>query len=63
MPDENEAKEIAKRIDKYDGFPQVMGMIDGSHIPLKAPKESYADYVNRKGWTSVNLQPVVESET
>ncbi|KAK7912492.1 hypothetical protein WMY93_012703 [Mugilogobius chulae] len=42
------------------GFPQCGGAIDGSHIPIIAPKENHADYFNRKGWHSVILQGIVD---
>ena len=32
------------------------GAIDGSHIPIIAPKESHGDYLNRKGFYSLILQ-------
>uniref|UniRef100_A0A672Z6H4 DDE Tnp4 domain-containing protein n=1 Tax=Sphaeramia orbicularis TaxID=375764 RepID=A0A672Z6H4_9TELE len=40
-------------------FPQVAGAIDGTHIPIKAPRDTPADYYNRKGQYSVILQAVV----
>ncbi|XP_048590712.1 protein ANTAGONIST OF LIKE HETEROCHROMATIN PROTEIN 1-like [Nematostella vectensis] len=43
------------------GFPQCVGAIDGSHIPVKAPIEFHADYYNRKGWYSIILQGAVDS--
>ena len=51
---------IKKFKDKW-GFPQCVGAIDGSHIPIKAPTEFHADYYNRKGWYSIILQAVVDS--
>lgn len=36
----------------------IVGIIDGSHIPIKAPKQNPASYVNRKGYHSVILQGV-----
>ena len=46
----------------YDiaGFPGVLGCIDCTHIPIKAPsapEQEYA-YVNRKGFHSVNVQAI-----
>ena len=38
------------------GFHDVLGGIDGSHIPISAPRFCPENYVNRKGWHSVNLQ-------
>ena len=38
-----------------------IGAIDGSHIPIKAPVESSASYVNRKGFHSILLQGIVLS--
>ena len=37
------------------------GAIDGTHIPIIAPTESRTVYVNRKGFHSVIVQAVVDS--
>ena len=42
------------------GFPQTVGAIDGSHIPILKPQESASDYYNRKGYYSVIMQAVVD---
>ena len=44
---------------KWD-FPQCVGAIDGSHIPIIAPKDNPLDYYNRKGYHSVVLQALVD---
>ena len=45
------------------GYPQYVGAIDGSHIPIVSPTEYPADYHNRKGWHSIIvLQAVVDHE-
>lgn len=41
-------------------FPQVVGAIDGSYIPIKAPVDSPSHYYNRKGQYSIILQAVVD---
>jgi len=45
------------------GFPMCAGAIDGTHIPIIAPKESHTDYVNRKGYHSIIMQAVVCSRS
>ncbi|XP_071810727.1 uncharacterized protein [Apostichopus japonicus] len=42
------------------GFPQCVGAIDGSHIPIISPTDHPADYYNRKGFHSIVLQAVVD---
>lgn len=42
-------------------IPSVVGVVDGSHIPIVAPRLHAADYYNRKGFHSILLQGVVSS--
>ena len=57
-----EGDELTGVIDGYKkfGFPNCGGAIDGTHIPIIAPSEHHADYVNRKGWYSVIMQGVCD---
>ncbi|KAJ8914227.1 hypothetical protein NQ315_003590 [Exocentrus adspersus] len=57
-PDINEANGIAARVENKTRFPGVIGMIDGCHIPIKAPAHNPVDYYNRKSFHSVILQGV-----
>ncbi|XP_068192101.1 putative nuclease HARBI1 isoform X2 [Antennarius striatus] len=38
------------------GFPDIIGCIDGTHIPIKAPSQNEAKYVNKKSIHSINVQ-------
>lgn len=40
-------------------FPKTIGAIDGTHIRIDAPKENPADYINRKGFHSIQLQVTI----
>ena len=56
--------EILQVIQEYEnkwGFPMCAGCINGTRIPIIAPKENHKDYVNRKGFYSIQMQAVVDS--
>ena len=40
---------------------QVIGAIDGTHIPIIAPRDRPSDYFNRKQRYSLNVQAVSDS--
>lgn len=41
-------------------FPGIIGCIDGTHIRIIAPSKDESDFVNRKGFHSVNVQGVCD---
>ena len=55
---EREVQELVNQfhVNVYHGFPQCMGAVDGTHIPIKEPTENACDYINRKGYASINVQ-------
>lgn len=40
------------------GFPGVIGCVDGTHIKIQAPHQNENDFVNRKGFHSINVQAI-----
>lgn len=44
------------------GFPDVLGCVDGTHIRIKTPTLHEPDYVNRKGYHSINAQIVCDAD-
>ena len=61
LPKDEELDAIIKVYKERWGFPMCCGAIDGTHIPIIAPTENHADYVNRKGYHSIVMQAVVDS--
>ncbi|XP_062596179.1 putative nuclease HARBI1 [Saccostrea cucullata] len=42
------------------GFPGIIDVLDGTHIRLSSPIGGDSDYINRKGYPSIQLQIVVD---
>ncbi|CAL9693780.1 unnamed protein product [Knipowitschia caucasica] len=61
-PDQERLQTIAEYFENRWGLPNCVGAVDGSHIPIVAPKEFHTDYFNRKGWHSIVLQAVVDGK-
>ena len=49
----NQLQNVIQGFEDKCNFPQCAGAIDGSHIPIQAPKLNHTDYYNRKGWYSI----------
>lgn len=56
LPSTQEAAAIANIFEVRCHLPHIFVANDGSHIPTKAPKKG----VNRKMWTSYNMQATVD---
>jgi len=61
MPDYNECEIIASHFEKKTHIPQLIGAIDGTHIPILPPSDGYRNFINRKGWPSIILQAVSDN--
>lgn len=49
-------QEISTAVEEASGIPNVMGMIDGTHISIRAPVKHPEVYVCRKKFHSINVQ-------
>ncbi|XP_039503140.1 putative nuclease HARBI1, partial [Pimephales promelas] len=54
-------REVTEQLEFPLGFPNVVGCIDGTHIPIIAPSENEADYVNRRSIHSINVQIICDA--
>jgi len=59
-PDEEECAVIAQSFEEKHCLPNVLGAIDGSHIPITPTREGAADFRNRKHYYSLIMQAVVD---
>ena len=60
MPQGDRLKDVIRGFEARWSFPQVAGVIDGTHIPILRPQDSGTDYYNRKGFYSVVMQSVID---
>ncbi|XP_061170345.1 putative nuclease HARBI1 [Saccostrea echinata] len=52
------ATKVKEGFRRVAGFPKVLGCIDGTQIRIQTPSLNEPDYVNRKGFHSLNVQMV-----
>ena len=52
--------EVVQGFEILWGFPQAVGAIDGTHIPIIKPLESAYDFYNPKGFYSIVMQALVD---
>ncbi|VVD04006.1 unnamed protein product [Leptidea sinapis] len=62
MPNYEDTRDVKAQFFKIAGFPNVIGCIDGSHIPIQSPGGEQAElFRNRKGFFSINVQVVCDA--
>lgn len=63
MPNDTEKIKISTDFYMQSGIPNIIGLIDGTHIPITSPGGTDAElFRNRKGWFSLNCQIVCDSK-
>lgn len=63
IPNYDECIEISKEFEEMCNIPQIILVIDGTHIPVTPSMEGRSDFFNRKGWPSIVLQVAVDHRT
>ena len=58
----DEVQRVINDFQEMSGFPQIAGLIDGTHITILAPSDNKEDYFNRKHQYSVNLMGILDSK-
>lgn len=58
-PEVHQLLNIQQEFATMNGFPGVVGVIDGCHIPIN-PNEHSNSYINRKGFHSMLLQGICD---
>ena len=54
----DECAKIKNKFYIHRGFPGIVGCVDRTHVRLQAPTQNENNYVNRKGFHSINVQAV-----
>lgn len=49
-------QDIKSSFEEEGGFPGVIGVVDGTHICIRAPQHEPEAYINRKKFHSINVQ-------
>ncbi|KAJ3655933.1 hypothetical protein Zmor_015040 [Zophobas morio] len=59
---DRERNELKHRFMQRHRMPNIIGIVDGTHIAIKKPNENEHIYVNRKNYHSLNCQIICDSE-
>lgn len=54
-PNEEEKTQTEQYFREKNGFPGIIGLIDGTHIKIDKPEEDPDSYINRKGYYSIQV--------
>ena len=56
FPDQTSANRTKRALYQSYGFPNAVGCIDGTQVRVQRPHEQEHEFVNRKGYHSINVQ-------
>lgn len=61
-PQGERAAEIMQKFEQNNGLLRCLDIVDGTHIPIKAPRVHPEQYVNHKKFHSLQLQAVCDCD-
>ncbi|XP_069105078.1 putative nuclease HARBI1 [Argopecten irradians] len=61
FPTGRAATTVKQEFGSIAGFPNVLGCVDGTFIRIKRPTQNEADFLNRKGYHSLNVQAICDA--
>jgi len=61
-PNSSECQKISSSFEQQHGIEDIIGCIDGTHIPVRPPAHDRDSYINRKGFASVNAMAVCDND-
>ncbi|XP_060592355.1 putative nuclease HARBI1 [Ruditapes philippinarum] len=62
MPSASQTRVTKEKFYRISKFPNVIGAVDCTHVKIQAPTNNESDFVNRKGFHSINVQMVCDAE-
>ena len=62
FPSGQRAIDVVQGFEEKRAYPGVLGAIDGCHIPVKAPRKNRKQYINRRGFHSLQLQVICDMD-
>ncbi|XP_055716867.1 uncharacterized protein LOC129810425 [Phlebotomus papatasi] len=62
MPKQDECRESAREFQNISSLPQIIGVLDRSHIPISSPEEDRKDFLNSRDYASIILQATVDHD-
>ncbi|XP_052782913.1 putative nuclease HARBI1 [Mya arenaria] len=61
FPSGDRVRQVKQQFGAMAGFPNVVGVIDCTHVSIKKPSANPEDYIGRKGIPTINVQAVCDA--
>lgn len=61
-PSPDKRRDISRGFAAYSRFPNVVGAVDGTYVPIKAPEVDGESYICRKCFHAITLQGICDDK-